>query len=496
MLLLSQQVVAADWTLTPSLNLVETYSDNIRLASQGGEKSDWVTQVNPGVSLTGTGSHLKAHVTYTMQNLFYANNSSQSTTNHQLSAGANAKLLDEFLFLDGNASISQQNISLFGPQAADNTNITGNRTSVTSYSISPYLRHSFDAIASSELRYTHSEVRTGVSGLSNSKGDSALFNLNSGPAFSRLGWGLHYYKQKTGYSNNPTADTETFSGDLRLPITAKFSLTATKGYEKFNYLSISGEPPEGRFWTAGFSWTPTARTSIDASTGHRFFGKTSSLAASHRSRNTVWSLNYSQDITTTSSQFLIPATINTANFLDQLWTPSIPDPVLRQQIIDSFIHNNGLPTSFSENINYFTNRYFLQKRLQAAVALNSAKSTLILSAFYTVREAQTAQEMDSLLFGTNNLTLDDKTKQIRGNALWNWRFSPRTNVNVSTGYTQSRSISTGITNNIIMMGLGMTRQFRPNLNGSIDLRRTQQHSNQIGGDYREYVITASLLMKF
>lgn len=496
MLLLSQHVDAAEWSITPSLNLKETYSDNVRLAPPNSEMSDLITEIDPGISSTGTGSHLKAHVTYQMQNLFYAKESSQNSTNHLLGAGANAELLDEFLFLDGNASISQQNISLFGPQPADNTNITGNRAQVSTYSVSPYLRHSFDAIASSELRYTHNEVRTGVGGLSNSKGDNTQLDLNSGSAFSRLGWGLHYNKQKTGYSNNSTAVTETFSGDLRFPITPRFSLTATKGYEKYNYLSISGEPPEGHFWTGGFSWTPTAKTSIDANTGKRFFGKTHSLTASHHSSNTVWSLNYSEDITTTQSQFLLPATINTAKFLDQLWTASIPDPVLRQQIVDSFIQNNGLPTSFSESVNYFTNRFFLQKQLQGSVALNSAKSTLILSAFDTLREAQTAQTMDSLLFGTSNLTLNDNTKQIGGNALWNWRFSPITNFNISIGDTKSRSISTGLSNNTRTMRLGMTRQFRPKLNGSIDLRRNQQYSNQIGGGYDENAITASLLMQF
>lgn len=477
MLLLSQHVVAAEWTTTPSLTLKETYSDNVALAPPSRERSDWITEINPGITSTGTGSHLKAHVSYTMQNIFYANDSSQNTTNHQLGAGANAKLVDEFLFLDGNASISQQNISLFGPLAANNTNITGNRATVSTYSISPYLRHSFGSIASSELRYTHDEVRTGVSGLSTSKGDSALFSLNSGPAFSRLGWGLHYSKQKTGYSNNPTVDYETSSGNLRLAITPRFSLTATKGYEKYSYLSISGEPPEGQFWTAGFSWTPTARTSIDASTGHRFFGKTSSLAASHRTRNTVWSLNYSQDITTTQSQFLGQATIMTNSAAHCLLLFS---PAFCQQYF---------PLSTT---NFFTNQFFLQKQLQASVVLSREKSTLALSAFDTSREAQT----NITALQTSGLTLDDKTRQFGGGALWSWKFSPRTNINVSASYSKSRSISTGVMNSTKIMILGMTKQIRPKLNGSVDLRRSLQQSNQIGGGYEENAIIASLLMQF
>lgn len=40
----------------------------------------------------------------------------------------------------------------------------------------------------------------------------------------------------------------------------------------------------------------------------------------------------------------------------------------------------------------------------------------------------------------------------------------------------------------------MTRQFRPKLDGSVELRRNQSHSDQIGGGYLENAIIASLLM--
>ncbi len=499
MLLHSQHAVAAEWLTTPSLNLIETYSDNVGLAPPGSTKGDWVTQVNPGISAIGTGSRLTAHVSYLMQNILYAKETNQSYTAHLLNAGANAKLVDEFLFLDGSASISQQNISLFAPQTTDNINITNNRTNIATYSISPYLRHTFDAVASSELRFTRSEFRTGASGLSNTKADGTVFNLNSGPEFSRVGWGLLYNNQIVDYSNaNGSVFTRTTSGNLRFVITPRFSLTATKGYEKFNYLSITGAPPEGHFWTGGFSWTPSQRTSVEASTGKRFFGNTHSLVASHQSRNTVWSLNYSEDITTTQAQFMVPATISTASFLETLWASSIPDPVLLQQTVNSFIQNYGLPASLSNSINYFTNQFFLQKQLLASVAINSSstKSTFILSAFNTMREAQTAEASDSLLLGTNNLNIYNNTKQHGGSALWNWRFSPVTNVNASAAYTKSISVATDIETTTKMLRLGMTRQFRPKLNGSVDLRRTLQPANEIGAGYQENAIIASLLMQF
>lgn len=492
MLLLSQHAAAAEWLITPSLNLKETYSDNIRLAPRGSERSEWITGIDPGISFSGKGSNLKVNASYQMQNSFYAKDSQEHSRNHQLNADANAKLVDELLFLDGKASISQQNISLFGPQAADNTNITGNRASVATYSISPYLRHRFDDIASSELRYTHDEVRTRVGGLSNSEGDSTLFNLNSGTAFSRLGWGLHYNKHKTGYSNQPAVDTETYSGDLRFPITPKFSLTAIKGYEKNNYLSISGEPPEGRFWTAGFSWTPTARTSLVASTGRRYFGKTHSLAASHRSRNTAWSLNYSEDITSSRNQFLSPTT-DTATYLNLLCLTAI-DPVSCRQDVANAIESGAIPATLPYAINYFTNQYFLQKRLQASVALSGAKSTVLFTLFNTIRKSQTSSVMDSILLGTGSLTLDNTTKQLGGSALWNWRISPRTSAHISAAYTRNRSSSQ--TDYDKSIRLGITRQIQPRLSGSVEFRRLMHDSSLSSSAYIENAATASLLMKF
>ncbi|CAG1001105.1 hypothetical protein MTYP_02888 [Methylophilaceae bacterium] len=485
---------AADWKITPSLDLRETYTDNVRLASAGNNKSDFITQVSPGVSVAGIGSRLKVNMRYAMQNTAHAREDSQIMTSHQLNANGNAELMEDLFFLDGKAGLSQQNISLFGPQTTDNTYLTGNRANVATYSISPYLRNRFGSIATSELRYTHDEVRTRVGGLSNSKGDSVLFNLSSGPEFSKLGWGLHYSKHRTDYSSFPSVNTESYSGSLRFMITPKFSLTATKGYEKNDYLSI-GAKPEGDFWTAEFSWTPSARTSLAASTGHRFFGRTQSLTASHRSRNTIWSANYSEDINTTRSQFQIPVPLG--DYLDQFWTPSIPDPVIRQQFLDRLMRENGLPSSLLlDSLNYFTNRFFLQKRLQASVAINSAKSTVIFSAVRTEREAQTAQGMDSLLYGSSNLALNDHTKVIGGNAVWNWRFSPRTNFNINTGYTRSRSISTGITDINRTAGLGMTRQFRPKLNGAVNLRHNERDTTQSAGNYRENSIFATLHMTF
>ena len=83
-LLLPQQVDAAEWTVKPSLSLTENYSDNIRRAPRGNEQSDLITQISPGLNLTGTGPKLTFSTIYQMQNLFYAKNKQSDSTRHNL----------------------------------------------------------------------------------------------------------------------------------------------------------------------------------------------------------------------------------------------------------------------------------------------------------------------------------------------------------------------------------------------------------------------------
>ena len=96
MLLLSLQAHAVEWEFTPTLQLKETYTDNVRLSNTN-EESDFITQVNPGISIVGLGPHLRFNTRYVMQNLLYAKESDRNATNHQLNANGNAELLPDHL---------------------------------------------------------------------------------------------------------------------------------------------------------------------------------------------------------------------------------------------------------------------------------------------------------------------------------------------------------------------------------------------------------------
>ena len=95
---------AADWRLTPRFSAQETFSDNIDLDPDGEENSDFVTSLNGGLSLRGTGRRLNVSLDYNLQALRYKNSTEEDGINHQLQALADAELLEQVLFLEARAT--------------------------------------------------------------------------------------------------------------------------------------------------------------------------------------------------------------------------------------------------------------------------------------------------------------------------------------------------------------------------------------------------------
>ncbi|RJG01883.1 TIGR03016 family PEP-CTERM system-associated outer membrane protein [Noviherbaspirillum sedimenti] len=397
--------------------------------------------------------------------------------------------------MNGKASLSQQTISPFDIQPASTANPSSNRTDIRTYSLSPYLRHRFGSAAVAEMRYTHDAVASSAGGLLDSSNDSIRLSLDSGAAFRTVGWGWRYSRQDTDYDNANSLRMEETAASLRYLLTPRFALTSSVGYEKSNYLSL-GAKPQGSFWQAGVSWAPTSRTNLEASAGHRYFGKSYSLLARHRARNTVWVVSYGDQISTTQSQFQVPASLDTSAFLNQMLQAGIPDDALRQQAVDKIIQDNGLPASLNTSVNSLTNRVFLEKRWQASVAINGARNTLLLSLFDTNRSAQTARAADTALLGAANLAQEDDTHQAGIDALWNWHPTSRTSLSAGLGYVRAESLATSLLTNTRTYRLALNRQFAPKLKGTLEYRHLQQEYNQPGRDVRENALTASLLLTF
>lgn len=469
---------AAEWKVTPKLDLGETYTDNVTLASSGSAKSDWITQVTPGVSIEGTGSRLRLRADYALQNLIYANESSRNNFFHQLNANANATLVENTLFLDARGNIQQQATSLLAPISNDNLN-PGNVTDVSSYSVSPYLLHKFGSSAVGELRFTHDAVNTQVGGLSDNSANKVDLKLNSGPSFYDLGWGLTYTHEKVDYDLRQGIDSKVFTGTASYRVFPKLSAIATVGYEKNNYLYPAGQEPRGSFWSAGLNWVPTILTSLNVSAGERFFGKTYALGLNHRAAKAIWSARYTQDISSLREEIL--------------------SPIAEQIVTNIYSQLNYVPTEqeFTENVKgiarqlgmpdkVLSDQLYLSKQFIGSLVMQRGKSTISLTAAHVVRVPQ-----ETLISSSESTVKQDSLS-----GQWDIRVSPRNTANIGVNVSRYAFPTLSRTDNYRSIRLGMTRKLEKKVTGSVDFHHSLRDSNVNENDYTQNSISGHLMWIF
>jgi uncharacterized protein (PEP-CTERM system associated) len=488
-LVMPANVRGADWTIIPSLRLREAYSDNYRLMPQQQAQGEFSSEVAPGVSVASAGPHLKLTLDYSLQRIAYSHEPDRNS--QQLAAALHAEALPDWLYLDAHNSISQQNISAFGAQRIDNSQLSSNNETVHANSFSPYLQHFFHGLATVLLRYQYDKVGSG--GLLDVRSKDAYAHATGDNGGQGWNWELSLDRKEIDDASLAPVTMSDASLTLNFPLNSRFGVFATDGYEKSDYHALGGNPA-GRYWNAGASWNPSPRTSVTASIGRRYFGRTYKLDASYRMRSMFWTMRYNEDITTTHDQFLNLPPAALGDFLNQLWLTRIPDPVLRQQTIKSFLGLAQLlgPTG---NVNYFSHRYFLQKQWDLSTVYTGSRSALTLGLSSTGRTAQTDSTVDSLLLGPGQLNLEDRTRQTALQAGWNWRASARDNLNLSASANTVHSLSTGRKDQNKALMLNLTRQMRPGVTLSADVRHVR-HSSNAGGDYRENGASVALTMQF
>jgi uncharacterized protein (PEP-CTERM system associated) len=485
----------AEWQVEPSVTLRGTYSDNVKLETAERARSQFIVDLAPSLLIRNDSPRLK--LTAAASSHLYAHTGDAidgtNSTQSQLQADARAKLIDDLLYLDGTASVGQQAISAFGPQPSNSNGYTNtNSTRVSTWRISPYLMHNFGAAATGQARYTRDSVKSGNAGLGDSTSDALALSLDSGSAFRTVGWGLQANRQDVHDSLGRDYQIETANASVHLRTGHTLTLDASGGYDKYDYSSPGGVS-SGASHSLGFTWTPSLRTRIQLSAGKRYFGPSYLLALSHRSRRTVWSANYNDAVTTTRDQLFIPAAVNAADMLDRLFSASIADPVARRLAVDAFIRANGLPPSLAHNVNYFSNRFILQRQFQASAAFNTARTTSVVAINANKREALSSLEEDRALAGTAPLTLNDNTRQAGASVLVSYRLSPRSAVSASANSNRTESLSTGIKSNQRTFNVSLTRQFQSKLKAVVEVRRNQGDMGLAGsGKYRENAVSASL----
>lgn len=489
LLLLPVAAIPADWSVTPTLRLRGSYSDNLNLAPPQQARGQYTAEVSPGVQISSDGPRLKLALSYTLQQIRYSGRPGRSA--QQLDAAAHAEVLPDWLFLDARSGISERNVSAFGPQLLDPAQVSGNSGTVHTTALSPYLHHVFRGLASATLRYDYQHVGSG--GLLDVRSNTASLQLSGDNGGRGWNWDLGLRRARIDDAALAPVTMSSATLTLSYPFNSSLSAFASGGYEKQDYHALSAQP-QGKFGALGGSWTPSPRTRLAASIGRRYFGKTCSLDAGYRLRSMYWTLAYSEDITTNHGEFLSIPPAGLSDFLNELWAARIPDPVLRRKSIAVFLAIAQL-LGKDGNVNFFSHRYYLQKQLRLSGVYSTPRGALALHLASTGRSAQTSSAIDSVITGPDQLTLTDRTRQDSIQLGWNWRMSARGNLTVGASHSRARSLTTGREDRNSALTLTLTRQLSGRISASADLRHVR-HTSSSGASYRENGAGVSLNLTF
>lgn len=271
---ISPLCLGGDWQITPRLDLIETYSDNIRLAGKGQEQDDFATQVNPGVHIKGEGRRLLMDLDYGMQNIAYARNRRDNDTRHQLHGLLNTEVIKDYAFLDLQTEIGQRFAEFQQARPNDNLDIVGNRIDFQAYRISPAFKHRLFQVLDTELRYGYSyfSSKDERNPLRTKTRDSDMF-FRTGNDRDTAQWNgfLQYVenKHRLENNNNPRTDRRrSLESILGYALDLDWRVRARAGYED-NDVNDFDRGKNGGYASLGALWRWNYNTKIHAFAGYR-----------------------------------------------------------------------------------------------------------------------------------------------------------------------------------------------------------------------------------
>jgi len=497
----------AAWDFTPTAMARATYSDNVGLQADDRAESGMVLQLTPGFQLLNHSQRFDFSLNYALSLYEYSGARRNGTQRHNqdLDSQLKSRLVEDLLYLDAQAGVHQQATSAFGPLQSSNDYVRTNRTEVRTYRISPYLVHRFGAFANGQLRYTNDSVSTDNTGMRRSDGNTISAQLTSGPTFRRFLWDAMASRSVIdeqlpsigagGGERKQNTSSKAANVNLRYVATPQLNLGVYGGYDSYDFSSVGGAQ-SGAAYGGSLQWTPSARTSVQATAGHRFYGPSYSLALQHRSRGTVWNINYSDAVSSTRSQFVLPQALDTAAMLDNLFRAQIPDAQMRAAAVQAYIQAAGLPPSLATSVNFLSNRYSLNKQLNAGVAWQLARTTTTFSVFKTKRQMLSSQQVDSVLLGSSLATLNDNTEQVGAMASISYRPGAQTVATLLANGSNIKSLSDSRSTNHRDLRFNLARTYSTRTTGIVELRRVRGSTGLGGQKYTENALSATLTTRF
>ena len=474
---------AQNWRFEPSVDALFTLTDNVNLTPTD-RKSDFVTQLTPALKFSEQSARTRLRGTIEAPILLYARTGGENNdVVPQVDVNGIAELVEHLFYVETAVNVSQQFLSPFGPRPTDLANATANRYTAQSYRLSPLFKGEAGGGLSYELR--DDNIWADESNTSFAAQNSYTNELKG--TLTRearpLGWGLDYDRAETRFSAQAPLRTELERVRVLLRQDVTFEWSLDGGYEKNNYQGAGGS---GAIYGGGVRWRPTDRTTVDASIEHRFFGASYRVTVDHRTPLTVWSIRAVRDITTYPQQLAALAGGEDVNgLLNRLFSSRLADPLQRQQFVDQFIRQRGLPTVLAGPLALFTQQVTLQESLEARAGIIGVRNS-VLGTVYRTRTDPVGTSGSAL---TDVLLAQNNNTQTGGNIVWTVRLTPLYTLATSADYARTvENVADGEHTRQITLTTSVAAPLSPLTRALVGARWQRLWSNVGTSEYREAAV--------
>ncbi|MDB5394168.1 MAG: hypothetical protein JWM91_1674 [Rhodospirillales bacterium] len=426
--------------ITPSIGLNQAYTDNT--AGLQKSRSDFVTQISPGLSINGEAAHTQVNFTY------------QPTFNH-FDLGRSPDRVDENLDAVGTITPITNELIVDFQASANEAGATGNSSNqqgiiipagnqILYYlaTVTPHLTEHYHDIATLDLIYSINSANTSVDGKpalinqgitsTNSLGQDAELAIGSAESFGRLGMRLdfkHSANSGNGANTNSTTDLEVLGGSYH--INRVYSLSGSIGYQAIDYPANGESLPyhsEGLTWSIGLNITPNELSTIALGYGKQ-------QGAYNPSIQVGYALGPLTTITASylvSVQNQLSAALQNTRFL------------VFDQFGNAIDSRTGLPFSAVNQSFGSQNILFRDKPAVISISHQLLRSSLSLTTQYEVRTSLSGPSMSTEVFGATISYTRELTPVIHGNVRLGYTQSTTSGFGSLTGHTESISVSAGL----------------------------------------------------
>ncbi len=499
---------AENWRITPTVGLLETWTDNVFLTSTN-KKSDLVTAIAPGISIDGKSARASLHLNYAFTEQLYARNyanaaqftgATSASNNHQnsLTAVGMFEAIDNWLFIDATGTISQQYLSAFGAVSPSNANVNRNQTETSVFSISPYIKGTFLSSTEYLLRYraaiTNSDASSSQGDLNSSEWAG---RINGNTRWAALGWALDASRLNNDYTVGRDYEDTRYQASLNYRFNPQLRVTVSGGQESSNYVSVNQETHT----THGFGvvWTPGPRTELVANNDKRFFGNGYDVKFSHRMARSLVTYTTSRNV---SFQPTGAASTGQGSNYDAYYAiiaagnPGASPDAIRSQV-SQILQGRGVPADGTVVNGYLTNRPTLQEVQQLSFALLGVRNTVTLNA------NETKQQPLGLTNGaTDDYSLSNQITQRGFGIIWGHQLTGISSLSLSLNQSRSISQRAGQLDTKTQGAyLLLTTQISPKTSATVGARHVISDGGAIssvglGSSYTESALTGSLSYRF